>query len=143
LCWLQAGASASGAGTVTGASVEIRILTPQKLVDPDAGLSYWVGINLPNDAFIEVGYLVYRTNQARTFWEYLPLGTASEASVGFLVEDALRKPFAIIHTPDDSSFITDLYACYVGKVGQGVVFATFVQMVTTHDRQELYCSAEM
>jgi hypothetical protein len=84
LCWPQVGTFASGSATVTGASVEIRILTPQKLVDPNSALYYWVGINLLNDAFIQVGYIVYRTNQARTFWEYFPPGTASEASVGFL-----------------------------------------------------------
>jgi hypothetical protein len=84
LCWPQVGVFAQGAATVTGASVEIRILTPQHLDDPDSALFYWVGINLRNDAFIQTGYIVEGSNQARRFWEYFLSGTAAEASVRFL-----------------------------------------------------------
>lgn len=72
---------------VTGASVEIRVLSNQRLKYPDSGFAYWVGINMPNDAFIQVGYLVDRYDnrgEPSWFWEYFPPGTASEGTVGFL-----------------------------------------------------------
>jgi hypothetical protein len=91
--WFQVGAWAeSDSGyadrfnmPITGASVEIRILY-QKLTHTDADLSYWVGINLPNDAFIQVGYDVTSSSgrSPNWFWEYFPPGTATEASVDFL-----------------------------------------------------------
>ncbi len=67
----------------TGASVEIRILSPQRITDRNAALSYWVGLDLPNDAFIQAGYGIWGTSQARWFWEYFLPGTANELK-GFL-----------------------------------------------------------
>lgn len=92
--WFQVGAwgaSESGYGDqfgqpITGASVEIRILN-QKLNHADAEAAYWVGINLPNDAFIQAGYMEYpQYNSARPslFWEYFLPGTANENTGGFL-----------------------------------------------------------
>ncbi len=61
--WFQVGAyAANGNGNygdrfgipVTGASVEIRIKYYQHPIDSDLG--YWVGINLPGNSFIQVGY---------------------------------------------------------------------------------------
>jgi hypothetical protein len=75
----------SGAATITGASVEIRVLAPQELIDPSSDLSYWVGISLPNDAFIQAGQIVLRSGfSPAIFWEYYPPETAREASAGFL-----------------------------------------------------------
>lgn len=71
----------------TGASVDIKILSPQPILHSDVDLSYWVGINTPNDAFIQVGYEVDpHVNGGRTswFWEYFLPGTANEGSGGFL-----------------------------------------------------------
>jgi hypothetical protein len=71
----------------TGASVDIRILSPQPLTHSDVDLSYWVGINLPNDAFIQVGYEVnlnHDNGKAFWFWEYFLPGTAVEGTGGFL-----------------------------------------------------------
>jgi len=82
LYWFQVGAwaanrrdgyiSAFSGNTVTGASVEIRVRTPQKLIDRNAALAYWVGINLPNQAFIQVGYYIwqYGDYRAQLFWTY-------------------------------------------------------------------------
>ncbi|MGA2791503.1 MAG: zinc ribbon domain-containing protein [Candidatus Bathyarchaeia archaeon] len=95
LYWFQVGVSGEsdfGYGDqfgipITGASVDIRILSPQPTLHYDSELSYWVGINLPNDAFIQVGYEVDpQVNAARTswFWEYFLPGTAAEATGGFL-----------------------------------------------------------
>jgi hypothetical protein len=95
LYWFQVGAMAtSNYGyanhfgiPVTGASVEIRVLSDQKLKYPDSDFAYWIGINLPNDAFIQVGYLVDRYDnqgQPTWFWEYFLPGTASEGNGVFL-----------------------------------------------------------
>jgi ribosomal protein L40E len=92
--WFQVGAygaSENGYGdqfgqTITGASVEIRILD-QKLNHADTEDSYWVGVNLPNDAFIQAGYMEYpQYNSAHPslFWEYFLPGTADENTGGFL-----------------------------------------------------------
>ncbi len=91
--WFQVGAwaaNANGYGSdfgipVTGASVQIRILN-QILQHPDEELTYWVGVNLPNDAFIQVGYIIYGTDNGGApsqFWEYFPPGTANENLGGF------------------------------------------------------------
>jgi zinc-ribbon domain len=72
---------------ITGASVDIRILSSQPILHSDVDLSYWVGIDLPNDAFIQVGYEVDpHVNAGKTswFWEYFLPGTAVEATGGFL-----------------------------------------------------------
>jgi hypothetical protein len=95
LYWFQVGVSAASAlgwresygRPVTGASVEIRILDNQPIRHPDTDLSYWVGLDLPNDAFIQVGYEVnpsINRGKPTWFWEYFPPGTAREGSVRFL-----------------------------------------------------------
>src|SRR5208337_2518138 len=92
--WFQVGAwaaNANGYGSnfgipVTGASVQIRILSNQTLQHPDDELVYWVGVTLPNDAFIQVGYIVNAINNGGApsqFWEYFPPGTANENLGGF------------------------------------------------------------
>jgi hypothetical protein len=97
LYWFQVGAWAESrhgyashfGDLVTGASVEIRILTNQPLIHRDSDAAYWLGINLQNDAFIQVGYLANRWDndgQPSWFWEYFPPGTASSGSVPFLGE---------------------------------------------------------
>ena len=82
--WFQVGVDAPSVGPVTGASVEIQVKSPQKLVDPSAALAYWVGIDLPNDAFIQAGYIVWRSTVPSSFWDYFLPGTAKEGSGGFL-----------------------------------------------------------
>jgi len=94
--WFQVGAAAAnpsgGYGdrfdeAVTGARVEIRVLSPQDLLHPDTDLSYWVGLDLPNDAFIQVGYELdpmIQGGAATTFWEYFLPGTAKEGTGPFL-----------------------------------------------------------
>jgi len=82
--WFQVGAIIDGAGYgATGGSVEIRVLSPQKPPERGAALAYWIGINLPNDAFIQAGYDLGQDPYPNWFWEYYPPGTASSASVWF------------------------------------------------------------
>ena len=82
LYWFQAGIWASK--IVTGASVEIRILTPQRHTHSGDDLAYWVGAELPNDAFVQVGYESYQSSSSVTwFFEYFLPGTAATASGGF------------------------------------------------------------
>jgi hypothetical protein len=81
LYWFQAGVIASR--RVTGASVEIRVLTPQKPTHGGNVLAYWVGVDLANDAFIQVGYWNYGAPWVSWFFAYFPPGTAKEASGGF------------------------------------------------------------
>jgi hypothetical protein len=92
--WFQVGAraaSANGYGDkfgqpITGASVEIRILD-QKLNHADTEDDYWVGVNLPNDAFVQAGYMEYpqyNSGHPSLFWEYFLPGTAKEDLGGFL-----------------------------------------------------------
>jgi hypothetical protein len=93
LYWFQVGVWASNAGgygnefgiPVTGASVEIRVKNNQQVLDPKSDLSYWVGLNLPGDSFIQVGYKIEPDNEyAQWFWEYFKPGTASEGDARFL-----------------------------------------------------------
>jgi ribosomal protein L40E len=92
--WFQVGAwgeSNSGYADkfgqpITGASVEVRILD-QKLNHVDTDDSYWVGVDLPNDAFIQAGYMMnpqYNSGHPSLFWEYFLPGTAKENTGGFL-----------------------------------------------------------
>jgi hypothetical protein len=55
--WFQAGARAGGsASNNNGASVEIQTVLPQTL---GAGtMGFWTGENLPNGAFLQVGYVI-------------------------------------------------------------------------------------
>ncbi len=88
--WFQVGASMPQGIVATGARVEIQVKTPQNLPDPDAALAYWVGIDLPNDAFIQVGYEISSGNNQGIpswYWEYFLPGTAKEATGGFLGEE--------------------------------------------------------
>ena len=59
--------------------MEIRVLSPQKILDPNAEFAYWVGVDLSNDAFIQVGY-IWSSDIPRWFWEYFPPGNAQEAT---------------------------------------------------------------
>ena len=78
--WFQVGAYAANANgnygrqfglPVTGASVEIRIKYYQHGLDSDLG--YWVGLDLPGDSFIQVGYKITLTDSyPHWFWEYFP-----------------------------------------------------------------------
>jgi hypothetical protein len=91
--WFEVGAAGNSNGylhnfgePITGASVEIRALV-QRLTHVDTELGYWVGIDLPNDAFIQVGYLLsnkVNSGQPTWFWEYFLPGTASSVSGSFL-----------------------------------------------------------
>lgn len=80
--WFQVGAHADiGSVNVTGASVEIRTHVPtpsSPQSQSGTGTTFWVGLNLPNDAFIQVGYYCPEaTGYPQWFWEYFPPGTAS------------------------------------------------------------------
>jgi hypothetical protein len=89
LYWFQVGAWAGNGLNrfgrnfgipATGASVEIQVRYPQRLADRSGDISYWVGINLPNDAFIQVGYVISASDgYPYWFWEYFVPGSASEA----------------------------------------------------------------
>lgn len=74
LYWFQAGIWANK--TVTAASVEIRILTPQNHTHSGDDLSYWVGVDLPNDAFVQVGYESYQSPSFTWFFEYFLPGNS-------------------------------------------------------------------
>jgi hypothetical protein len=55
--WFQSGARASGTSSNNnGASVEIETVLPQQLGFGTMG--FWVGENLPNGAFLQVGYVI-------------------------------------------------------------------------------------
>lgn len=69
---------------VTGASVEIRThvpsITEMQSSISEAGTSFWVGLDFPNDAFIQVGYTSWPntgSSYPQRFWEYYPPKTAS------------------------------------------------------------------
>lgn len=80
--WFQVGVFMTGYETVTGGSVEIRTRMPQ--ANTQAQSSYWVGLNLPNNAFIQVGYLWPTTHShPQQFWEYYLPGTASQGGGRF------------------------------------------------------------
>ncbi len=92
LYWFQVGAWAAGKNgysdsfgiPITGASVEIRIKS-QSLTHNDTRLFYWVGLNLPNDAFVQVGYELDMRNSGGKptwFWEYFMPGTATQGTKG-------------------------------------------------------------
>jgi len=92
--WFQVGAGAASDNgyvdqfgqSITGASVEIRI-RDQKLNHADTQDDYWVGVNLPNDAFVQAGYMTYpqyNSGHPSLFWEYFLPGTAIENKGGFL-----------------------------------------------------------
>ncbi len=77
--WFQVGAyAANGNGygdnfgiSITGASVEIRVNTNQHINDPQTALAYWVGIDLPENSFIQVGYIITTQNEVpHWYWEY-------------------------------------------------------------------------
>jgi hypothetical protein len=79
LYWFQVGAYAangrafgSGFGiSVTGASVEIQVRYSQHVVDQDGELAYWVGLNLPDNSFIQIGYLISASvSYPQWFWAY-------------------------------------------------------------------------
>jgi len=68
--------------TDTGAAVDIKIV--QQISPADGStLAFWVGIDLPNDAFFQVGYLSCCNEQIpNSFWTYFPPGKASEGVNG-------------------------------------------------------------
>jgi len=68
---------------VTGASVQIKTHVPP--YNPNAYTSYWVGLDLPNDAFIQVGYVSWPSNDGYPvrFWEYFP-PRGADLGTGFL-----------------------------------------------------------
>lgn len=69
---------------VTGARVEIMTHVPQPS-DPNANTSFWVGLDLPNNAFIQVGYVSWAGTGGypQRFWEYYPPNTASQGGGRF------------------------------------------------------------
>lgn len=78
--WFQVGVFANiGSVNVTGASVQIRthVVLPN---NPQAYTSFWVGLNLPNNAFIQVGYVSWGNvgGYPQRYWEYYPPTTASK-----------------------------------------------------------------
>jgi len=78
---------------VTGASVEIQIRSDQHITDISSGIFYWVGLVLPNDAFIQVGYgLSDYYASAKWFWTYFPQGTASTGTPGVTQTGNLTQP---------------------------------------------------
>ncbi len=131
--WFQVGAAAASVSggygdrfgePITGASVEIRVLSPQNLLYPDTDLSYWVGIDLPNDAFIQAGYSLTpqtRNGMPSWFWEYFLPGTAQESTGPFLgkVGDAIGPNASWIKFSIESSGTT--WSAYVGGQSVGSV----------------------
>jgi hypothetical protein len=87
--WFQVGvfmlgSGANGEQTVTGASVRIRTHVPAAGVPQSqmrTATAFWVGLDFPNDAFIQVGYhCLEATGYPQWFWEYFPPKTASSGS---------------------------------------------------------------
>jgi hypothetical protein len=71
---------------LTGAEVDIKIQS-QSLPADGSFLGFWVGADLSNDAFIQVGYeygLESGVSTPEWFWEYFLPGTASEGAGPFL-----------------------------------------------------------
>jgi len=82
--WFQVGVKADiGSVNVTGASVQIMTHGPQP--NPNADTSFWVGLYLPNNAFIQVGYVMWASTGGypQRFWEYFPPNTASQGGGTF------------------------------------------------------------
>jgi heme/copper-type cytochrome/quinol oxidase subunit 2 len=78
---------------VTGASVEIQVRNDQRITDNSSGIFYWVGLDLPNDAFIQIGYgLSNFYGSTRWFWTYFPQGTASNGTLGVTQTGELTRP---------------------------------------------------
>jgi hypothetical protein len=78
--WFQVGADMSVA--TTGVAVDIRIVQQTPPADGST-LAFWVGIDLSNDAFFQVGYLSCCNDQRpSSFWTYFPSGKASEGTGG-------------------------------------------------------------
>ena len=95
--WFQSGVSGgTDSASNYGAQVEIQTITPQRL--SSGSLGFWVGENLPNGAFLQVGYVLenqtgyypsectvsgcastrYLTaGNATWFYEYFPAGESS------------------------------------------------------------------
>lgn len=89
LYWFQVGAWAADGSRygshfgipVTGASVEIQVRYDHRLADSSGDISYWVGINLPGDSFIQVGYLFSASSAyPQWFWEYFTPNSAMEGA---------------------------------------------------------------
>ena len=82
--WFQVGVKADiGSVNVTGASVQIMTHGPQP--NPQVDTSFWVGLYLSNNAFIQVGYVMWASTGGypQRFWEYFPPGTASQGGGAF------------------------------------------------------------
>lgn len=55
--WFQSGVRADSSGANNnGASIEIQTIIPQSITE--GSMAFWVGDNLPNGAFLQVGYLI-------------------------------------------------------------------------------------
>lgn len=87
LYWFQVGATVYPQVDVTGAEVDIRV---ENQTSPKDGSNpaFWVGIELPNNAFIQVGYeICCNTTGPQSFWEYFLPGTALNGTGVFLGAD--------------------------------------------------------
>lgn len=72
-----------GSVNVTGASVQIMTHGPQP--NPQGQTAFWVGLYLSNNAFIQVGYLMWASTGGypQRFWEYFPSNTTSQGGGTF------------------------------------------------------------
>jgi hypothetical protein len=117
--WFQVGASATDpdATHVVGASVEINVRTEQPQKGP---LSYWVGVDLPNDSFIQVGYLILHSPTPLWIWAYFPPGTAKKAS-DFLEEIGPATPLG--WTKFTITKVNDAWLFYMNDKQIGQVYS--------------------
>ncbi len=144
--WFQFGAKAgSGANFNNGASIQIQTITPQML--KTGSLGYWVGEDLPNGAFLQVGYVVenetgsystpcsiagctgyeyIKAGDAEWFYEYFPANN-SDSFLGAIGPDGSAGVNGTFHT---YSFYSNGNVWYfvidgrqVGSVNLGVASA--------------------
>jgi len=82
--WFQVGVKPDvGSVNVTGASVQIMTHGPEP--NPNVNTSFWVGLYLSNNAFIQVGYVMWASTGGypQRFWEYFPSGTFGQGGGTF------------------------------------------------------------
>ncbi len=141
--WFQSGARA-GAGSFPngGASVSIQTVTPQG--GSSGSMAFWVGENLPNGAFIQVGYVVenetgdypavctasgcsgielLNAGDAEWFYEYF-LPNENGSFMGRIGPDASAGPSGTFHTysffSSGNTWHVDLDGNEIGNINLGV-----------------------
>ena len=109
----------SGPTDVTGASVQIRVRFAP--LGAQADVVPWVGLSLPGNAFIQVGYSDMMGKYPPTaFWEYFPPGTAD--TIGYFQggQGSVVEPNGTWHSFSFYS-VGNVWYSYVDNINMGSV----------------------